>query len=157
MFLINGVDKDDQKEGLFKRLKDIEDKNEEQLELISKTNKTNRLAKNESDYNYDNKFVFYKFYRDFQNFKNRSLDSKYDDISQFHKALNEFKKHKAATDETEKHKTRVVNNAVALYNNYFDSYKKTYDEIALNEKEGRNSDQFNIANNELPKWLKPKK
>ena len=58
MFLINGVDKDDQKEGLFKRLKDIEDKNEEQLELISKTNKTNRLAKNESDYNYDNKFVF---------------------------------------------------------------------------------------------------
>ena len=156
MFLINGVDKDDQKEGLFKRLKDIEDKNEEQLEVISKTNKTNRLAKNESDYNYDNKFVFYKFYRDFQNFKNRSLDSKYDDISQFYKALSEFKKHKAATDETEKHKTRVVNNAVALYNNYFDSYKKTYDEIALNEKEGRNPDQFNIANNELPKWLKPK-
>ena len=35
--------------------------------------------------------------------------------------------------------------------------KKTYDEIALNEKEGRNPDQFNIANNELPKWLKPKK
>ena len=152
-----GLNKDDQKEGLFKRLKDIEDKNEEQLELISKTNKTNRLAKNESDYNYDNKFVFYKFYRDFQNFKNRSLDSKYDDISQFYKALNEFKKHKAATDETEKHKTRVVNNAVALYNNYFDSYKKTYDEIALNEKEGRNPDQFKIANNELPKWLKPKK
>ena len=31
-----GLDKDDQKEGLFKRLKNIEDKNEEQLKLFSK-------------------------------------------------------------------------------------------------------------------------
>ena len=31
-----GLDKDDQKEGLFKRLKNIEDKNEEQLKLLSK-------------------------------------------------------------------------------------------------------------------------
>ena len=105
---------------MFKRLKNIEDKNEEQLELFSKANKTNRLAKNESDYNY-NKFAFYKFYTDFQNFKNRSLESKYDDISKFYKALNEFKNHKTTTDETEKHKSRVVNNAVALYKNYFDS------------------------------------
>ena len=49
-----------------------------------------------------------------------------------------------------------MNNAVALYNNYFDSYEKTYDQSALNEKEGRNPDQFKIANNELPKWLKSK-
>ena len=49
-----------------------------------------------------------------------------------------------------------MNNAVALYNNYFDSYEKIYDQSALNEKEGRNPDQFKIANNELPKWLKSK-
>ena len=62
------LDKDDKKEGLFKRLKNIEDKNEEQLQLFSKANKISRLAKNESDYNYDNnKFAFYKFYRDFEN------------------------------------------------------------------------------------------
>ena len=30
-----GLDKDDKKEGLFKRLKNIEDKNEEQLKLLS--------------------------------------------------------------------------------------------------------------------------
>ena len=35
-----GLDKDDEKEGLFKRLKNIEDKNEEQLKLLSNTNKT---------------------------------------------------------------------------------------------------------------------
>ena len=33
-----GLDKDDQKEGLLKRLKNIEYKNEEQLKLLSNTN-----------------------------------------------------------------------------------------------------------------------
>ena len=119
------MDKDGRKEGLFKRLKNIEDKNEQQLKLFSKANKTSKFAKNEGDYNYDsNKFAFYKFYRDFQNFKNRSLESKYDDISKFHLALNEFKNPKTTTYETEKRKNIVMNNAVVLYNDYFDSYKK---------------------------------
>ena len=125
----------------------------EQLKLFIKANKTNSLAKIESDYNYDNKFSFYKFCRDFPNFKNSSLESKYDDIRKFYKALNEFKNQKATTDETEKGKRRVVNNAVALYNNYFDSYGKSYNERALNKKEGRNPNQFKIADNELPEWL----
>ena len=61
-----GLDKDDQKEELLKRLENIEDKNKKQLQLFSKTNKITRIAKNESDYNYDNKFAFYKFYRGFE-------------------------------------------------------------------------------------------
>ena len=88
------LDKDDQKEGLFKRLKNIKDKNEEQLKLLSNTNKTSSYIKNESDYNHDNNFVFYRFYRDFQNFKDRSLESKYNDINNFYKTLDEFKNHK---------------------------------------------------------------
>ena len=119
-----GLDKDDKKEGLFKRLKNIEDKNEEQLKLLSNTNKTSSYIKNESDYNYDNNFAFYKFCTDFQNFKNRSLESKYNDISKLYRALNEFKNQKTNTDKTQQRKNRVINNAVALYNNYFDSYKK---------------------------------
>ena len=111
------------------------------------------MQKNESNYNYDNKFDFYKSYKEFQNFKNRSLESKYDDISKFYKPLNEFKKHNATTDETEKRKKRVVSNAVALYNNYFDSYGKTYDKSALNEKEGSNPNQFKIADDVLSKCL----
>ena len=73
----------DRKEELLKRLKNIEDKDEEQLKLLSNANKTNSHIKNESDYNHDNNFAFYKFYRDFQNFKYRSLVSKYNDISNF--------------------------------------------------------------------------
>ena len=64
-----GLSEEDKKEGLFKRLKNIEDKNEEQLRLVSNSNKNSSYIKNESDYNYDNNFAFYKFYRDFQNFK----------------------------------------------------------------------------------------
>ena len=121
-----GMDKDDQKEGLFKRLKKIEDKNEKQLKLLSNANKTSSYIKNESDYNYDNKFAFYKFYREFQNFKDRSLDSKYNDISKFYSALNKFKNHKSNTEDTQQRKNRVLNNSVALYNNCFDSYKKNF-------------------------------
>ena len=43
--------KEDKKGGLLKRLKNIEDKNEKQLEVFSKANKISRLAKNERDYN----------------------------------------------------------------------------------------------------------
>ena len=64
-----GLSEDDKKEGFFKRLKNIEDKNEEQLKLLNNTNKTSNYIKNESDYNYDNNFAFYRFYRDFQNLK----------------------------------------------------------------------------------------
>ena len=34
--------------------------------------------------------------------------------------------------------------------------KKRYDESALNEREGRNSNQFKIADDVLPKWLESK-
>ena len=67
-----GLDKDDQKEGLFKRLESIKDKNEELANAFSK------VAKNDSDFNYDSKYTFYKFRRDFRKFKRISLGSKYD-------------------------------------------------------------------------------
>ena len=119
-----GLKEEDKKEGLLKRLKNIEDKNEEQLQLFSSTNKISRIAKNESDYNYDNKFAFYKFYRDFENYTKRSLGSKYSDISMFYNLLNEFEKHNIITPETKVRKTRVMNNVVDLYNNYFNFYEK---------------------------------
>ena len=78
---------------MFKWVKDIEDKNEEQLKLlsnVSKVNKTSSYIKNESDYNYENNCAFHMFYRDFQNFKDRSVESKYNDIHKFYKTLNKF-------------------------------------------------------------------
>ena len=160
------MDKNDKKEGLFKRLKNIEDKNEEQLKLlrnVSNINKTSSYIKNESDFNYDNNFAFYKFYRDFQNLKDRSLEPKYNNISKFYRVLNEFKNHKTNTDETQQRKNRVINNAVTLYNNYFDTYKKTFnetrnetfDKTTLDEIKTYDPYQFKIASL-LPEWLKSK-
>ena len=62
-------------------------------------------AKNESDYNYNNKSASYKFYRDLENFKKSSLGSKYNYIREFYKLLNEFKTYQVTTTE----KTREHN------------------------------------------------
>ena len=78
------MDKEDKKEGLFKRLGNIKDKNEELLNAFSAANKVSKAAKNESDFNYDSKHAFYKFYRDFKKFKRMSLSSKYDEMNDFY-------------------------------------------------------------------------
>ena len=74
-----GLDKDDKKEGFLKRLKNNEDKNEEQLKAIGyhKTkniNKTNCETSNPLLYN--SKHSFYK-YRLIEFIKISSFDSKY--------------------------------------------------------------------------------
>ena len=65
-FFIKGLDEDDKKEGLFKRLKNIEGKNEKLLKEI-KDQKTKGPAKKDSETNktknyliYDSKHSFYK-------------------------------------------------------------------------------------------------
>ena len=57
-----GLDKNDQKEGLFKELENIKNKNEEQLNAFSAANKVSKVAKNQSDFNYRSNYVFYNFY-----------------------------------------------------------------------------------------------
>ena len=120
------------KQGLLKRLRSIEEKNEEQLQVFSKANKISWSSKNESDYNYNNKFTFCRFYRDVEKFLKRSLGSRYNEISEFFKFLSECTK-------------RVTNNVVKLYGDYFDSYEQTYDKEGSNEKEELEPKQFKIA------------
>ena len=95
--------------------------------------------------------------------KDRSLESKYNAISKFFRALNEFKNHKKNTGKTQQCKNRVINNAVELYNNYFDSYKKTFnetrnetsDKTTLDERKTYDPYQFKIGSL-LPEWLESK-
>ena len=63
-----GLEEEDKKEGFFKRLKNIEDKNEELLNKFSEANKVSKAPKNESNYNYDSKYAFYEFCRNFIKF-----------------------------------------------------------------------------------------
>ena len=54
-----GLDKDDQNEGIFKRLENIKNKNEKLLKAFSAANKVSKAAKNDSDFNYDFNYAFY--------------------------------------------------------------------------------------------------
>ena len=82
------------------------------------------------------------------------MESRQNDISKFYGALNKFKNHKIHSDETQQRKNKVINNAVALYNNYFGSYKKTFnetcnktfDKTTLDEIKTHDPYQFEIAN-----------
>ena len=116
---------DDQKEGLFKRLDNIKDKNKELLNAFSAANKVSKAAKNESDFNYDSRYAFYKFDRDFKKFKRMSLASKYGELKEFCKLLIDFKNYKPFTTETKYCKDRIMKNVNQLDNKYFDTYQKT--------------------------------
>ena len=124
-FFTKGLDKYDQKEGLFKRLENIKDKNEKLLNAFSAANKINKTDKSENDFIYDFKYAFYNFYWGFKNFKRMSLGSKYDEINDFYTLLNAFiNTHEASTTKTKNRKNRILNYVNQLYNQYFDIYKK---------------------------------
>ena len=89
------MDKDDQKEGLFKRLKNIEDKNEEQLKLLSNPNKTSSHLKMKAIIIMTIILLFTGFTETFKTFIISKLWQ--NDISKFYKALNGFKNHKTNT------------------------------------------------------------
>ena len=131
-----GLTEDDQEEGLLKRVKNIRDKNEKLLKAFSTTNTVGKAAKNESDYIYDTRFVFYRFYRDSGKFKRmESIDSKHGELKEFYKLLSDFKSHKPVTIEAKIRKIRVMNNINQLYNKYFDTCKNNYDSEDLNEED----------------------
>ena len=145
---------DDQKEGLFKRLDNIKDKNEELLNAFSAANKVSEAAKNESDYNNDFKYAFYKFDRDFKKLKRMSIGSKCDKINDVYALLNAFiDTHEATTTETKDRKDRIMGNAKQLYNKCFGTYKKNYDseKVKDDEKRGREYKQFEITDKKKQK------
>ena len=147
-------------EGLFKKLENIKDKNEELLNAFSGANKDSKVAKNESNYIYNSDYTFYNFYRDFKKLT-MLLDSKYDEMTDFHKLLNSFiNTHKATNTETNDRKNRILSYVKPLYNKYLDAYKKNYDseKIKVEEKRGRDYKRFEIIDKKKQKseWTKRK-
>ena len=156
-----GLKKEEKKDRLFKRLENIKDKNEELLNASSATSNVIKAPKNESEYNYDSKYVFYKFHRDFKKFKRMPLGSKYDIMIDFYTLLNAFiNTHKATTDETNDHKNRTLSYVKLLYDKYLDAYKKNYNSEGIKdvEKRGRDYKRFEIIDKEKQKseWTEEK-
>ena len=114
--VFKGLNEDDKKEGLLKRLQNIKGKNEELLNAFNR-----KAPKSEINYNYDSQYTFYGFYRNFQKFKRMPLPSKHDEISNFYKLLNVFiNTHKATNIKTKYRKDKIIKNVKLLYNNFND-------------------------------------
>ena len=79
-----------------------------------------------------------------------SLGSKHDDTNEFYLLLNAFiKTHEASFTEIKNQNNRVLNNVNQLCNDYFDLYKKNYDNanVRNGEKRGCDYKQFKIIYN----------
>ena len=79
-----GLNEEDKKEGLFKRLENIKDKNEELLNLFSKTSKNKMHNKNKQNKNLvcNSQHSSVKF-KDVDVFKKSSLESIYKKLKNF--------------------------------------------------------------------------
>ena len=156
-----GLKEEDKKQGPFKRLENVKDKNEELLNAFSGANKVSKAAKNKSNYNYDSKYTFYEFFRDFKKFTRLSLGSKYDEMNDFHELLYSFiNTQKATNTETNDRKNRILSYVKPLYDKYLDAYKKNYDseKVKDEEKRGRDYKQFEIIDKKKQKseWTEEK-
>ena len=64
-----------------------------------------------------------------------SLDSEYNEMTDFHELLNSFiNTHKATNTETKDRKDRILSYVKPLYNKYLDTYKKNYDSEKVKTK-----------------------
>ena len=132
------MDKDDQKEGLFKRIKNIDGKNEKLLKEI-KDEKTKEPAKKDTETNktknpliYDSKHSFYK-YRLSEFNKISSIDSKFDIIEKCYKDFISLMDVDAEPENIE-HKLVVLNTVSNLYGDLIKEYKQLYEKESKNDK-----------------------
>ena len=122
-----GLSEDDKKEGLFKRLENIKDKNEELINTLSTTNKApkNKINNQSKKLIYDVNHSFAKL-RNIDDIKKLSLDSMFNIMKDHHKKFNSLNKLKIRTKDNEKRKEEVLNNAGDIYNKLFDIYVRKY-------------------------------
>ena len=115
-FFDKGLDKDkDEKEGLFMRLKYIEEINKELPNTLSKAIKAGKTTKNESDFYYDSRCDFCKFNRGFKRFIEMvSLESKRSDLIDLYKLFSDFKDFEFPDDTKKPRKNEVMNNTNQL-------------------------------------------
>ena len=131
-----GLDKDHQKEGLFKKASNFEDKNEELLKETKNQGikqSDSKKTKNKSDLIYDSNHSFYK-YRLKKFSEISSIECKFDMLEVFYKEFTSLKFVDAKLEKRD-HEFIVFNNASNLYNNKLTpEYQKAYEMEPKNNK-----------------------
>ena len=122
-----GLSKDGKKEGLFKRLENIKDENQELINRYSTTNKApkNKINNQSKKLIYDVNHSFAKL-RNIDNIKKLSLDSMSNLIKEYHKKFNNLNKLKPQKENNKKREQEVLTNVGDIYNELYDNYKSKY-------------------------------
>ena len=138
-----GLSQEDKKEGLFKRLENIKDKNEELINTLSATNKApkNKTNIQSKKLIYDVNHSFAKL-RNIDDIKKLSLDSMFNLMKEYHKKFNSLNKLKPQKENNKKRKQEVLTNVGDIYNELHDIYKSKYNKKinSLNAKSKKKLD-----------------
>ena len=102
-----GLSEDDKKEGLFKGLENIKDKNEELINTLKTTNKATKNKRNIQSKKliYDVNHSFAKL-RNIDDIKKLLLDSMFNIMKDYHKKINSLNNLKTRTKDNEKRSVR---------------------------------------------------
>ena len=142
-----GLSEDDKKEGLFKRLENIKDKNEE---LINRSSTTNKAAKNKT--NNQSKKIIYDVNHSFaklgniDHIKKLSLDSMFNLMKEYHKKSNSLNKLKPQKESNKKRKQEVSTNVGEIYNELHDIYKSKHNK-KINSLDAKNKKKARLQKN----------
>ena len=148
-----GLSEDDEKEGLFKRLENIKDKNEELINTINTTNKATKNKINIQSKNliYNSKYTFVK-YKDIDEFKELSLDSFYKKLNKFNNEIVNLRNISSRKEEKKELKYQVLSNAKKLYNVLYYIYKEKYNK-EINSLDTSNKEWLDYKNLRLSEYL----
>ena len=104
-----GLSEDDKKEGLFKRLENIKDKNEELINIFSATNKASKNKKitKSAVLTYNTKYSFVKL-KNIDNIKKLSLDAMFNLMKEHHKKFNDLINLKPRSRENKNKRLEVI-------------------------------------------------
>ena len=117
-----GSTKEDKKEGLLKRLANINKAND--LNNLRDIN-TNIYPRDTGYYHLNkDKFDMRRFYEAYN--KLESLEEKFFMINEFYKKIENFKNDNNILSDNINKKTRILNNTSKVYNNLLDRYKNEY-------------------------------
>ena len=118
-----GLSEDDKKEGLFKRLENIKERNEEPINRFSTSNKPSKNKINNQSkklvYNANHSFAEFK---NIDNIKKLSLGSMFNQMKEYHEKFIKLNNLKPQTKDNEKLKHKVLTNAGDIYNDLYDIY-----------------------------------
>ena len=133
-----GLSQEDKKEGLFKRLENIKDKNEELINTLSTTNKApkNKINNQSKKLIYDVNHSFAKL-KNIDDIKKLSLDSMFNLMKEYHKKFNSLNKLKPQKENNKKRKQEVLTNVGDIYNELYDIYKSKYNK-KINSLDAKN-------------------